>query len=51
MIRALYFCCRWALATALLNTSAGFARLVRKVAPSGRQGVTPNEQMTRHGDR
>jgi hypothetical protein len=33
MIRALYFFARWTLATALLNTSAGFARLARKVAP------------------
>jgi hypothetical protein len=33
MIRALYFWARWALATALLNTSAGFARLAREVAP------------------
>ena len=30
MTRALYFWARWVLATALLNTSAGFARLARK---------------------
>jgi hypothetical protein len=30
---ALYFWARWALATALLNTCAGFARLARRVAP------------------
>lgn len=39
MIRALYFWGRWALATALPNTSAGFARLARKVAP--RPVMTP----------
>jgi hypothetical protein len=33
MIRALFFCARWTLAMALLNTSAGFARLARKTAP------------------
>jgi hypothetical protein len=33
MIRALYFCGRWALATALLSTGTGFAQLARKVAP------------------
>lgn len=32
-MRAIYFYARWTLATALLNTSAGFARLARKVAP------------------
>jgi hypothetical protein len=32
-MRALYFCARWLLATALLNTSACFAWLARKVAP------------------
>jgi hypothetical protein len=36
-IRALFFCARWTLATALLNTSAGFARLARKAAPPRRQ--------------
>jgi hypothetical protein len=33
MTRALCFSLRWATATALLNTSAFFARLARKVAP------------------
>jgi hypothetical protein len=33
MTRALFFCARWTLATALLNTGAGFAQLARKVAP------------------
>ena len=33
MTRALYFLARWTLANALLNTSAGFARLARRVAP------------------
>jgi hypothetical protein len=33
MPRALYFWARWALASALLNSSAGIARLARKVAP------------------
>ena len=33
MNRAAYFWLRWVLATALLNTSAGIARLARKVAP------------------
>ena len=33
MIRALHFWGRWALATALLNTSTGFARLARRMAP------------------
>jgi hypothetical protein len=37
MIRALYFWARWALATALLNTSARLARLARKAAPPPRQ--------------
>ena len=33
LFRALCFSVRWAMATALLNTSAGFAQLARKVAP------------------
>jgi hypothetical protein len=33
MIRALFFCARWTLATVLLDTSAAFARLARKMAP------------------
>jgi hypothetical protein len=32
-MRALYFWARWLLATGLLNTSAGIARLARKAAP------------------
>jgi hypothetical protein len=32
-MRALYFWARWTLATRLLNTSAVFARIARKVAP------------------
>ena len=32
-MRALYFWARWTLATALLNTSTGFARLARQAAP------------------
>lgn len=30
---ALYFWARWVLANALLNTSTGFARLARRMAP------------------
>jgi hypothetical protein len=33
LFRALYFWARWTLATVLLGTGAGFARLARKVAP------------------
>jgi uncharacterized membrane-anchored protein len=33
LFRALYFAARWALATGLLNISAGFARLARRMAP------------------
>jgi hypothetical protein len=33
MIRALCFWGRWALATALLDISTGFARFARRVAP------------------
>ena len=32
-MKALHFWSRWTLATALLNTSAGFARLARRAAP------------------
>jgi hypothetical protein len=32
-MKALYFCARWALATALLDISTVLARLARKVAP------------------
>jgi hypothetical protein len=37
MTRALFFCARWALASALLNTSASLARLARKMASPPRQ--------------
>jgi hypothetical protein len=33
MTCTLFFCVRWTLASALLNTSECFARLARKVAP------------------
>ena len=42
MTRALYFWARWLLATALLDISAGFARLARRMAP---RPVMPLDQI------